>query len=138
MGETRTAPGAIFTVSPSSLMEPDDTPPRADDADRSDDGRSETRALDHLRERVDTAAREIERLRAENAALAQRVLELQDARDHQAPSFSFGGGDDTEALKARVQGFIDTIDGLLAGGDGADREAEAPDARARRSGGGVA
>ena len=123
--------GPIFTVSPSSLMEFDDTPPRDDDAGRPDGGRPEWPALDHLRERVETAAREIERLRAENAALAQRVLELQDARDHQAPSFSFGGGaEDTEALKAQVQSFIETIDGLLAateaGGDGAAGEPEAP------------
>lgn len=109
-------------------MEPDDTPPTRDAAaDRPDGGRSEWRAIDHLRERVETAAREIERLRTENAALAQRVLELQDARDLQAPSFSFGGGEDTEALKARVQGFIDTIDGILAGGDGAAGEPERPE-----------
>ena len=100
-------------------MEPD--APLPDDAtDRPDAAWPEWRALSHLRDRVETAAREVERLRAENAALAQRVLELQDARDDRAPSFSFGGeGEDVEALRVRVQGFIDTIDGLLrAGGDG--------------------
>lgn len=92
-------------------MESNASPP-TDAADRPEGGRAELRSLLHLRDRVEAAAREIERLRTENAALAQRVLELQDDR-HRAPSFAFGEGEDPEALKARVQGFIDTIDGLL-------------------------
>ena len=128
VGEAEPDAVSIFTVSSSSLMEPDaPTPP--DDAARSA-ARQEWRALGHLRDRVEAAAREVERLRAENAALAQRVLELQDARDHRGPSFTFGGeGEDVEALRTRVQGFIDTIDGLLAtGGDGAaDPAPETPD-----------
>ena len=112
-------------------METDATPRPDDAADRPEAGRREWTALSRLRDRVEAAAREVERLRAENAALARRVLELQDARDVPATSFSFGGeGEDVEALRTRVQGFIDTIDGLLqaddarpAGGDGA-----APDA----------
>ncbi|MDT7855427.1 hypothetical protein RQM47_02095 [Rubrivirga sp. S365] len=109
-------------------MEPDaPTPP--DDAGRASAARQEARALGPLRDRVETAAREIERLRSENAALAQRVLELQDARDDRAPSFSFGGDEeDAEALRSRVQGFIDTIDAALrTGGDGtADAVPETP------------
>ena len=118
----------IFTVSSSSLMEPD-APTPLDDAARPGAARQEWRALGLLRDRVEAAAREIERLRTENAALAQRVLELQDARDHRGPSFTFGGeGEDVEALRTRVQGFIDTIDGLLrTSGDGtADPVPEAP------------
>jgi broad specificity phosphatase PhoE len=93
-------------------------------------GRSDGRSLDHLRDRVEAAAREIERLRSENAALAQRVLELQDARDGK-PSFSFGEGEDTGALKARVQGFIDAIDDLLSAEGAAARPTgtDAPDDR---------
>ena len=118
VGEAAPDPVPIFTVSSSSLMEPDAHAPH-DDATRPSAARREWRALSHLRDRVEAAAREVERLRSENAALAQRVLELQDARDDRAPSFSFGGeGEDVEALRTRVQGFIDTIDGLLAGGDG--------------------
>lgn len=91
-------------------MEPDVPSP---DAPRADAGRADWRSLSHLRDRVEAAAREIERLRAENAALAKRVLELQDNREG-APSFAFGeAGDDPEALRKKVQGFIDTIDGLL-------------------------
>ncbi|PAP79347.1 hypothetical protein B1759_13520 [Rubrivirga sp. SAORIC476] len=85
------------------------------------ESRPDWRSLSHLRDRVEAAVREIERLRAENADLARRVTELQDG-PASAPSFRFGDGDDPDALKARVQGFIDLVDGLLQadepGGDG--------------------
>ena len=74
--------------------------------------RSELRSLSQLRDRVEASVREIERLRRENEALAERVAELQDAQS--GPSFSFGEGEDTDELKARVQSFIDLVDGLLA------------------------
>ena len=114
-------------------MEPD-VPPPADDTDRPDAGRGEWRLLLRLRDRGEAAAAEIERLRAENAALAERVAALRDDHDA-APSFSFGGGgEDPDALRAKVQGFIDTIDGLLgaphAGGDGSAAETPASDASA--------
>jgi hypothetical protein len=103
-------------------MEPD-APPPADDADRPEAGRSDWRLLRQLRDRVEAAAAEIERLRSENAALAERVAGLRE-EDDASPSFSFGGGgEDPAALRAKVQGFIDTLDGLLgearSGGDGA-------------------
>ncbi len=93
---------------------PEDEPARAEPA------RADWRSLSHLRDRVEAAAREIERLRSENAALGKRLVELQD--NGSGPSFSFGEDQDPDALRARVQGFIDTIDGLLSqaepGGDG--------------------
>lgn len=89
------------------------TPPDAGDADRPEAARADWRLLHHLRDRVEAAAREIERLREENASLAERVAEMQSSRDR-APSFSFGAEEDSEALKTRIQGFIDAIDGLLA------------------------
>ena len=77
------------------------------------------RALSRLRERVEDAVREIERLRSQNAALARRVTELQDqlgdeggVRLHES---------DPEALRTRIQGFIDAIDDVLR------TEAEAPE-----------
>ena len=76
------------------------------------ESRPDWRSLSHLRDRVEAAVREIERLRAENADLARRVAELQD-ESASAPSFRFGDSDDPNALKARVQGFIDLVDGLL-------------------------
>ena len=95
-----------------------DVPTPDPGAARAETSRADWRSLSHLRERVFAAAQELERLRTENAALAQRVLELQDGRDA-APSFAFGeAGGDAEAVRQRVQGFIDAIDTLLA------REAE--------------
>ena len=85
--------------------------PRDDEPSRPGAGRPEWRSLSHLRDRVEEAVLEIERLRSENAALAKRLLELQAGAD--APSFVFGEGEDTEALRARVQGFLDLVDGLL-------------------------
>ena len=103
-------------------MEPDVPSPAG--APRPDAGRADWRSLSHLRDRVEAAAREIERLRAENAALAKRVLDLQDHRES-APSFAFGeAGDDPDALRKKVQGFIDTIDRLLE----ADAPEQTPDA----------
>ena len=97
-------------------MEPTAAP--EDEPARADTGRGDWRSLSHLRDRVDAALREVERLRAENAALAKRLIELEDGASD-GPSFSFGEGENTDVLKTRVQGFIDLVDGLLAGGDGA-------------------
>ena len=99
-----------------------------DEPTRADPGRPEWRSLSHLRDRVEAAVREIERLRSENAALAKRLIELQDARED-APSFAFGEGEDPDAIRGRVQGFIDLVDGILqeTAGDGAAGEpAETP------------
>ena len=82
--------------------------------------RLDWRALRRLRDRVETAAREIERLRAENAALAARVAELQEGD----PGALLAPGESPEALRARVEAFIATLDRVLAEddsrGDGAD------------------
>lgn len=95
-------------MEPSAASEADPGRPEA---------RPEWRSLSHLRDRVEAAAREIERLRTENAALAARLAELQESRAAE-PSFTFGEGEDPEDVKARVQGFIDLVDGLLAAGEG--------------------
>ncbi len=95
-------------------MEPTALP--EDEPARADAPRPEWRSLSHLRDRVEAAVREIERLRSENAALAKRLLELQDGQAS-SPSFAFGESDDPEALRSRVQGFLDLVDGLLQSGD---------------------
>ena len=73
---------------------------------------AEWRTLARLRERVEAAVREIERLRADNAALAARVGELQGALGDGGPAPALPGDPDT--LRTRVQGFIDAIDAVLA------------------------
>lgn len=75
---------------------------------------AEWRALSRLRERVEAAVREIERLRADNAALAARVGELREAVGDDSPAPALPG--DPETLRTRVQGFIDAIDEVLAAG----------------------
>lgn len=73
-----------------------------------------TQALERLRDRIQAAANEIYRLREENAALADRISRLE-AR---------AGGDldegtllrldeDPEALRRKVNGFIEAIDQYL-------------------------
>ncbi len=89
------------------------------------ESRPEWRSLSHLRDRVEAAVREIERLRSENAALAKRLLELQD-HEAAAPSFAFGEGEDPDVLRTRVQGFIALVDDLLQAGDQGDGSATPP------------
>ncbi len=92
---------------------------------------AEWRALSRLRERVEAAAREIERLRSDNAALARRVAELRAGFGDDAPALSLPDAGDPEALRARVQGFIDAIDQVLAAPvaeDVADEDAADEDA----------
>lgn len=96
----------------------DSAPSRADtDADR-------LRALDRLRDRVEKAAREIERLRTENAELRARV---QDLAAHDAVEGDTGAalalGDDPEAVRAQIEDFIGAIDRLLT--EPADESADA-------------
>lgn len=87
-------------------MEPDASPPPPPTA------AVELRALGRLRERIEAAAREVERLRDDNAALAERLAELQEAPE---PGPVPSAGDDPEQLRARIAGFIGTIDRLLDG-----------------------
>ena len=95
-------------------MEPDPTPRPEPSADppASDPGPPrEPVGLLRLRERVEGAAREIERLREANAELSERIEALQGQAGGGAPLLV---GDDPEALRDTIQGFIDTIDRLLA------------------------
>ncbi|NNF59492.1 MAG: hypothetical protein HKN04_14745 [Rhodothermaceae bacterium] len=78
---------------------------------------ADLRALVRLRDRVEAAVREIERLRAENMALMARVAALQEETASGGEGTTlplFAEVEDADALKARIQGFIDTLDQLLA------------------------
>lgn len=72
--------------------------------------------LARLRERVEKAAHEIERLRQENARLAERVAEL--AQEDIMPADQHPAavtiGENPEELKQKIQGFIDALDRVLA------------------------
>lgn len=93
-------------------MEPDDradTPPSPASDAPSAATRREGNALVRLRERVETAAAEIERLRAENARLADRIARIGEG----GPGVSVSG--DPAELRTSIQGFIDAIDRVLDG-----------------------
>lgn len=81
-------------------------------------------ALERLRARVETAAKEIERLRTENAALTERVRELAalDAAGADPDALHLTLDTDPDVLRAKVQSFIETLDRMLA-----EPVADAPD-----------
>ncbi len=98
------------------------SPPSFSPSDAAPSETPKASALERLRDRVERAAAEIERLRDENAALAERVRALveHDAlADGEAPALpDIGSGD---ALREQIEGFIETIDRVLA-----ERRGETP------------
>ncbi len=71
-------------------------------------------SLERLRDRIKTAAHELERLHKENAALAERIraLEARPAVDLDGTVLAFD--EDPDALREKVAGFIEAIDTYLA------------------------
>ena len=89
-------------------------------------------ALERLRERIEAAVAEIERLRTANAALAERVQTLADdavarSDDSGLPTLTLEG--DPADLRNKVESFIEAVDRMLAepGTPIAEAEADAPD-----------
>ena len=101
-------------MEPDSLPRPDGATPRPVAPPP-----SEWRALSRLRERVEDAAHEVERLRAQNAALAAQVADLQAGLGADSAGLALPEGTDPDALRARIQSFIDAIDEVLASPDDA-------------------
>ncbi len=64
-----------------------------------------------LRDRVNKAIKEIERLRKENGTLSKKVKELEAGGG--GNGFSLGDGEAPEELRAKIEGFIATIDTML-------------------------
>ena len=73
---------------------------------------ADLKAFVDLRNRVGKAIRKIERLRKENAALSAQVKELE-ASGGNGGGFSLDDGESPEELKAKIQDFIATINGVL-------------------------
>ena len=71
--------------------------------------RRDGNALARLRDRVEQAAAEIERLREENAALADRVSRMSEG------GVGVNVSGDPAHLRSTIQGFIDAIDRVLDG-----------------------
>ena len=73
------------------------------------------RSLERLRDRVEMTARELERLRQENAALVERLRALE-ARTPDGPRGTTVAFDEPpEVLRRKVQTFIDAIDRYVEG-----------------------
>lgn len=69
--------------------------------------------LERLRDRVEVAARELRRLRDENAHLVERIRELE-AHPATSPSaLPLSLDKDPELLRRRITGFIEAIDRYL-------------------------
>lgn len=72
---------------------------------------ADLQAFVDLRDRVGKAVRAIDRLRKENGALSARVKELE--ADGGGVGFDLADGGNPEELKAKIQGFIATINDVL-------------------------
>lgn len=87
------------------------------------------RALERLRDRIQLAARELRRLREENARLHRQVEELQTRGLGEVDGTPVVFTEDASALKSKVERFIESIDLVLASpsvsdaGSGAGSEA---------------
>ena len=104
---------------PSQPAAPKEMKPTATDSDDKPRRRppvslKNPQSLERLRDRVKKAARELERLRLENAALAERIrhLEARPAVDLEGTVLAFD--EDPDLLREKIEGFIQAIDTYLA------------------------
>lgn len=104
---------------PSQTAAPQQMKPPSNDSDDKPKRRppvslKNPQSLERLRDRVKKAARELERLRQENAALAERIrhLEARPAVDLEGTVLAFD--EDPDLLREKVEGFIQAIDTYLA------------------------
>ncbi len=73
-----------------------------------------SQSLERLRERVKQAVHELDRLRKENTALAERIRQLETRPDVDLDGTVFAFEADSDVLREKVEGFIKTIDTYLA------------------------
>lgn len=73
---------------------------------------ADLQAFVDLRDRVNKAIKEIEKLRKENAKLSAQVKKLEAAAGG-GGGFGLTDSESPEELKARIEGFIATIDDVL-------------------------
>ncbi len=103
---------------PSQPAAQQDAQPASDDGadtpkQRSTVSLKSPQSLERLRDHVKKAARELERLRRENAALSERIrrLETSPAVDLDGTVLAFD--EDPDVLREKVEGFLTAIDTYL-------------------------
>ena len=72
---------------------------------------SQSQSLHRLKDRIEQASHELNRLREENTKLHNRLNELEQANVYHGTSVQLE--DDPDAVKKRIEGFIDVIDQYL-------------------------
>ena len=70
------------------------------------------RSLELLKDRIETAAREINRLRQENAELAERMARLEESQGHDIRNL-LETTQASEELREKIAGFIEAIERYL-------------------------
>jgi len=73
-----------------------------------------TQTLERLRERVEAVARELIRLRQQNAELVRRLAELEARPLAEEDAVALEMDQDAEALRARIDGFVQAVDYYLS------------------------
>ncbi len=93
-------------------------PASDDDADTPKQGGTVSlknpQSLERLRDRVKKAARELERLRTDNAALTERIRRLETSPTVDLEGTVLAFDEDPDILREKVEGLITTIDAYLA------------------------
>ena len=70
--------------------------------------------VERLRDRIKKAARELERLRTENAALTERIRQLETSPVVDLEGTVLAFDEDPDILREKVESFITAIDAYLA------------------------
>lgn len=91
--------------------EPDDGQPERADSEQV--GLKGIASLERLRDRVESAARAMTRLREENAALAERIKDLEKRPAVDPKSTFLSLEEEPEQLKRKITAFIEAIDSYL-------------------------
>lgn len=93
---------------PGTELENDDAPRRSPHVSL-----KSTQSLERLRDRIETAAHELRRLREENQALAERIKELESHPNVSEQGAFLSLDHDPELLRRKISGFIEVIDRYL-------------------------
>ena len=78
------------------------------------------RSLERLKDRVELAIKELQRLRSENASMKKQIDSIQSQGPAAGDGTAVVFNESPEALKAQIKQYIEAIDRLTAQSNGAD------------------